>query len=171
MRPHGIRGEVVVAASTDRPAERFAGGARLHRAGDGDVVVRTARPHGDRWLLALAGVTTRDQAEALRGVELSADVEPREAGEPDEFHVAVLLGARVRLTDGVVVGTVAAVEQHPMQDLLVVAVDDREVRVPFVRALVPVVDLDNGELVIDPPEGLLDDEGGDGAPRRGDDLP
>ena len=77
----------------------------------------------------------------------------------------------MRLTDGAVVGTVAAVESHPMQDLLVVTVGEaHEVRVPFERALVPVVDLDKGELVIDPPEGLLDDEGGDRAPRRGDDL-
>lgn len=172
VRPHGIRGDVVVVPRTDRPHERFARGARLHRASGGDLVVRAARPHGDRWLLSLAGVTTRDQADALRSVELTADVEPTEVDEPDEFHVAALLGARVRLSDGVVVGTVTAVEQHPMQDLLVLALDeDREVRVPFVRAFVPVVDLDNGELVIDPPGGLLDDEGGDDAPRRGDDLP
>ena len=171
VRPHGIRGEVVVVPSTDRPDERFARGARLHRPTGGDLVVRAARPHGDRWLVSLAGVSTRDQAEGLRGVELSADVEPGEGDAPDEFHVAALVGARVRLTDGVVVGTVAAVESHPMQDLLVVTVGEaHEVRVPFVRALVPVVDLDKGELVIDPPEGLLDDEGGDRAPRRGDDL-
>ncbi len=172
VRPHGIRGEVVVAVSTDRPAERFAPGAVLHRPTGRDLVVRGARRHGDRWLLRLSGVTTRDQADDLRGVDLAVDVEPGEGAEPDEFLIPALVGARVRLTDGAAVGTVAAVEQHPMQDLLVVRVEgSREVRVPFVRALVPEVDLERGELVIDPPEGLLDDEGGVDAPRRGDDLP
>jgi 16S rRNA processing protein RimM len=83
----------------------------------------------------------------------SADVEP--TGDPDEFHDHQLIGLAVETVAGEPVGEVEDVLHHG-QDLLVVRREGREeALIPFVKALVPEVDLVGGRLVVDPPEGLL----------------
>lgn len=160
-RAHGIRGEVSVALRTDDPDSRFAPGATL--AADpperGPLTVVSARRHSGRYIVAFAGVTDRAGAEALSGTTLvvdSADLLPPD--DPDEFHDAQLLGLRVEATDGVEIGELADVVHGPAADLLVIRLaggDDREVLVPFVREMVPTVDVRAGLIVIDPPDGLL----------------
>ena len=166
LRPHGVRGEVVVEVRTDRPERRFSAGSVLDRAGGQPLTVSAARPHGHRWLLRFDGVPSRDAAETLRDTELTAPADPAGPVGEDASHVGeeypdhVLVGLRVTDVGGDPVGTVAAIEHAPWQDLVVV---DRpsggQVRVPFVRALVPVVDVAAGVLVVDPPGGLLDESG------------
>jgi 16S rRNA processing protein RimM len=58
--------------------------------------------------------------------------------------------------DGVLVGVIDRLEHLPAQDLLVVKVDDREVLIPFVKAIVPEVDVDGGRVVVTPPDGLFE---------------
>jgi len=164
LRPHGVRGEVVVDVRTDRPEHRFGAGSALHRPDGPPLTVSAARPHGQRWLLRFVGVASRDAAETLRGTELTAPADPpAPAGDgssegAEEYPDHVLVGMSVQDVSGDPIGTVAAIEHAPWQDLVVV---DRpsgaEVRVPFVRALVPVVDLRARVLVVDPPVGLLDE--------------
>lgn len=158
-RPHGVRGEVTVEVRTDDPDLRFAPGATLATdpASLGPLTVERARWHKDILLLTLAGVADRDAAEALRGTLLvvdSADLPPIE--DPDEFHDHELIGLSVVTVEGTPVGEVSDVLHHG-QDLLVVTRPSRdEVYVPFVKALVPEVDLGKGVLVVDPPPGLLE---------------
>ena len=80
-----------------------------------------------------------------------------ETGDPDEFRDHELIGLSVRTSAGQVVGVVTDV-LHYGQDLLVVQrpVAGPEVLVPFVKAIVPEVDVAAGVVVIDPPPGLLD---------------
>lgn len=163
-RPHGVRGEVLVALRTDDPDARFAPGATLvtDPAERGPLAVLSARSHSGRYIVAFAGVTDRVAAAALTGTTLvvdSADLPP--TADPDEFHDAQLLGLRVRGTDGSEIGELADIVHGPGSDLLVIrlqvsGVDDREVLVPFIREMVPTVDVSAGVVVIDPPEGLLD---------------
>jgi 16S rRNA processing protein RimM len=100
----------------------------------------------------------RDAAEELRGSRLLVDPAALPLpDDPDEFHVHQLEGLPVELTDGTVVGTVREVVHGPAGELLVLARPDApDALVPFVRAIVPTVDLDGGRVVLDPPEGLLD---------------
>jgi 16S rRNA processing protein RimM len=156
VRPHGIRGEVVVDPATDRPAERFRPGAVL-AAPSGPLTVREARPHSGRWLLSVEGVVDRTGAEALRGAELAVDVADDDSGaEPDAWYDAQLVGLAVHDETGVI-GSVAAVEHGRAQDLLVLDLDARgRVRLPFVAALVPEVDAAGGWLRVALPPGLLD---------------
>ncbi|ANY08263.1 ribosome maturation factor RimM [Pseudonocardia sp. HH130630-07] len=165
VRVHGLRGEVVVEPRTDEPRERFATGSVLHgrhrRApGPGPLVVAAARAHSGRWLVLFEGVSDRDAAEALRGVQLVLPT--AELAEPDdaeEFHVHQLTGLRVELTDGTPAGTVRDVVHGPGGSLLVVARPaGHEAMVPFVAAIVPEVDVAGGRIVLDPPDGLLDPE-------------
>lgn len=145
-KAHGLRGEVIVALTTDR-VERVAPGSHLW-VGEVARVVARSTPHHHRWIVAFAGVEGRDAAEALHGATLRAAPLDEDEGA---LWVHELVGAEVTLPDGVAVGRVAAVQDNPAHELLVLDSG----------ALVPVVFVtDSGGLpdriVIDPPEGLLD---------------
>ena len=166
-RPHGIRGEVVIGVRTDEPDLRFAMGAVLdvgsspdeEPADAGRLTVASARWHSGQLLVAFAGITDRTAAAELTGSWLSVDSSqlPELAG-PDEFRDHELIGLAVRTSAGQPVGVVTGV-LHYGQDLLVVQRADGaegECLVPFVKAIVPEVDVRAGVVVIDPPPGLLD---------------
>lgn len=158
-RPHGIRGELTVEPRTDEPDRRFVPGARLCAESDGtEFVVEGARWHSGRLLLRLEGVDDRNAAEALRGTILTAEVAEEEApSDPDEFWDRDLVGLQVRDAAGEPVGAVRQVLHGP-QDLLEVRLDDGALRlVPFVAALVPVVDLDQQYCQLADVDGLLHD--------------
>jgi 16S rRNA processing protein RimM len=160
VRPHGVRGEAAVDPRTDRPEQRFAPGQVLATPHGRTLTVLTSRPHASRWLLRFEGVDDRDDVDALRGTDLLVDV-AGETAEDDEdvFADLVLVGLAARSRSGDVLGEVSAVEHLPMQDLLLVRTPDgRDVRVPFVAAIVPRVDVDAGWLLVDPPSGLFDED-------------
>jgi len=161
-RPHGVRGELAVDVRTDDPELRLASGAVLltEPAAAGPLTVTRARWHSGRLLVTFAGVDDRDAADELRGVLLLVDsAELEEISDPDEFRDHQLIGLSVIAPGGEPVGKVTDV-LHYGQDLLVVAGQGEragaEIMIPFVSAIVPVVDLAAGQLHIDPPPGLLD---------------
>ncbi|MGI5128982.1 ribosome maturation factor RimM [Pseudonocardia sp. CA-107938] len=162
VRAHGLHGEVAVEVRTDSPQERFAPGARLatSRPGSpaGALTVASARPHSGRMLVRFVEVPDRTAAEALRGTRLLVGVdELAPVEDPDEFHVHQLEGLAAELVDGTPVGTVREVVHGPGGELLVLARPELpDALVPFVRAIVPTVDVAGGKVVLDPPEGLLD---------------
>ncbi|WP_428966991.1 ribosome maturation factor RimM [Micromonospora fluostatini] len=172
-KPHGIRGEVTVEVRTDEPEARFAPGSVLVTepgaapvgAASEDayqvperLTVEVARWHQGRMLVAFDGVVDRNVAEALRGTLLavdSADVAPPE--DPEEFHDHQLVGLAVVTPAGERLGEVARIDHAPASDLLVLRrPEGRTALIPFVRAIVPEVDLAGGRVVVDPPAGLLD---------------
>jgi 16S rRNA processing protein RimM len=158
-RPHGLAGEVSVEVRTDAPDERLAVGASLATdpASVGPLTVSRVREQAGRLYLRFEGVSDRMAAEGLRGVLLV--VEEDRSNEEDAWYPHELVGLRVERPDGTEVGTVAAVEHPPAQDLLVVRdAAGAESRIPFVAALVPTVDVAGGRIVVDPPDGLLADE-------------
>jgi 16S rRNA processing protein RimM len=160
-RPHGVRGAVVVGVRTDEPELRFARGSRLDTdpVGVGPLTVAATRWHSGELLVRFAEVGDRTAAAELGGTWLLVDSATLAAlDDPDEFRDGDLVGLSVRTVDGTVVGTVADVLHHG-QDVL--AIDPAaggpggQILVPFVKAIVPEVDIPGGVLVIDPPEGLL----------------
>lgn len=174
VRPHGVRGELVVEVLTDSPELRFVPGSvlGLKRRGAGQsrnksaqsLTVTAARQHAGRLLVRAEGVDGRDAAEELRGALLTVSADEAESPEdPDEFHDTELIGLRAALVSGEDVGVVRDVLHSPAGELLAIAIADpeadegeREALVPFVSAIVPEVDLEGGRVVLDPPEGLLD---------------
>ena len=158
-RPHGIRGQVSVEVRTDDPEGWLAPGmsVRTDPPAAGPLTIADGRVHSGRLLLQFAGYDDRTSAERLRGVLLLADVDPAELPEdPDEFFDHQLVGLAVRTVDGRPVGELQEVLHLPGQDVLAVRrPDGTETLVPFVAALVPRVDVEGGEIVIDPPPGLV----------------
>jgi 16S rRNA processing protein RimM len=160
VRPHGVRGEVVIDVRTDEPGERFAPGTVLvtDPGSAGPLTLEYARPHLGRLIAAFEGVDDREGAEALRKVLLcvdSADIPPPD--DPDEFHDHQLIGLAAVDPDGEKIGEVVRVDHTPGADTLVLRrPDGRTALVPFVSALVPEVDLAGGRMVMTLPGGLLD---------------
>ncbi|MFM9150675.1 MAG: ribosome maturation factor RimM [Candidatus Planktophila sp.] len=151
-RAHGILGEVTIEVRTDDAASRFALGARLETDSNGVLVVDSARVHNGILLLAFAGYTDRNAVEKLRDVLLYADVDIDAPGEDeDDYHVLQLIGCKALLQDGTSLGIVQDVLNLPGQDVLAIQTDSGEVLIPFVRALVPEVDILAKTLTVIPP--------------------
>ncbi|MBA2560992.1 MAG: ribosome maturation factor RimM [Propionibacteriales bacterium] len=171
-RAHGIRGDLIIDVRTDEPDRRLAPATTFDTA-RGPLTIVTTRWHGRRLLVTFAEVTDRASAEALRGVELRTCVLADERPEdPDEFYDHQLIGLRAHRQTGEPLGEVADVMHLPAQDVLVVRHRGRDVLVPFVVDLVPLVDVPAGRLVVVDQPGLLDDVMGDPAEptARVDDL-
>jgi 16S rRNA processing protein RimM len=151
---------VVVEIHTDSPEQRFAVGSVLGTdpTEAGPLRISEVRPHQARLLVLFDGYADRDVAEQLRGVYLTVDsASLPDLEDPDEFHDHQLVGLTAVTSTGEALGRVVRVDHAPASDLLVLArPDGRETLVPFVRAIVPEVDLDGGRIVVTPPEGLLD---------------
>jgi 16S rRNA processing protein RimM len=143
IKPHGIRGEVIVDLVTNR-TERVAPGSVL-TSPVGPLEVARSSSHQGRWIVAFVGVGDRNQAEALRGTVLSA--EPID--DEGELWVHELIGAEVVDVDGRSHGRVESVEANPASDLLVLA-DGRLVPLVF------VIESSAERVVVDVPPGLLD---------------
>ena len=158
-RAHGIGGEVSVDVRTDAPEQRFAVGARLDTdpAEVGPLTVRRTRWHSGRLLVAFDGVIDRTMAESLRGVMLVVDSTTSPTTDADEFWDHDLTGLTVESVDGMPLGVVEDVLHPPGPALLVVRrPDGAEALVPFVREIVPMVDLAGQRIVVDAPEGLFE---------------
>jgi 16S rRNA processing protein RimM len=164
-RPQGIRGEVTVEVRTDEPEARFADGAVLLTDPEerGPLTVISARDQNGRLMVLFEGSVDRNGAETLRGTLLLVDAAtlPPPA-DPDVFLDHQLVGLSAELAAGGALGEVVEVLHLPHGDVLVVRRGGgpdqagAEVLVPFVRAMVPLVDVSGGRVVIDPPDGLLD---------------
>ncbi|HET9422906.1 MAG TPA: ribosome maturation factor RimM [Nocardioides sp.] len=162
-KPHGIRGEVTVEVRTDEPERRFADGAALSAAPPGGsafavstLTVEATRWHQSTLLVSFAELTDRSSAEAARGVVLSVEVPADETpDDPEEFYDHQLVGLAAFDVGGALLGEVSGLV-HGAQDLLTIRTPDgRDALVPFVKALVPEVDLAARRVVIADRPGLV----------------
>jgi 16S rRNA processing protein RimM len=158
-KAHGVKGEATVEVRTDDPDLRFAPGAVLltDPPERGPLTVRAGRVQGGRLVLSFEGVPDRNAIELLRNTMLVAEVDPEELPEdPDEYYDHQLEGLKVRSVDGVELGIVEQMVHGPAQDLFVIRrPDGGELLLPFIAEFVPEVDLEDGVVLVDPPEGLL----------------
>ena len=155
-RAHGLRGEVALDLRTDDPELRLADGQVLRTipASAGPLTVVSSRVQNGRWHVAFAEISGRTAAEQARGIELVVDVDASD--EEDAWYPHELAGLRAELLDGTVVGEVVGLDHLPAHDMLVLReTDGTRTLVPFVRVMVPVVDVAGGRVVLDPPGGLL----------------
>ena len=163
-RPHGLRGEVTVEVRTDEPGRRFAAGAvlRAEPPRGSASPLRALNVAGSRWhsgtlLVRFAELPDREAAEAARGILLFATVDVAESPEdPDEYYAHQLVGLAAYDEQGTHLGEVSGLVRGGSQDLLTVRTPDgREALVPFVKALVPEVDLAGGRVVVADRPGLV----------------
>lgn len=182
-RPQGVRGEVTVEVRTDVPEKRLLVGSSLLTDPDvGPLVLESVRQQGGRTVLQIGGVHDRDGAEGLRGLLLLSTETLESDEDSEDWALSDLVGLRVELEDGTHAGTLVGLDPSPAHDLLLIdQPSGTRALLPFVRALVPVVDVPGGRVVVTPPGGLLDvvpaegDDPADGAapsgPTPDDDAP
>ncbi len=163
-RPHGLRGEVTVEVRTDEPERRFRTGAVLRAqppqgsaSALAEVTVAASRWHQSLLLVRFEELPDRDAAEAARGILLFATIDANLApDDPDEFYAHQLVGLSAVDEAGSHLGEVTRLLSGGAQDLLAVRTPDgRDTLVPFVKALVPEVDLTAGRVVIADRPGLV----------------
>ena len=168
VKAHGLKGALKLELYTDDPDGRFVPGAAF------TLQVPEASPwHGKtitvrefRWMnshpvVFFDGVDDREGAETLVRAILWIDQDDTdEAPEPDAWYDHQLVGLDV-VRDEQVVGRVVRVDHLPAQDLLIIRPvgddDEREILVPFVKAIVPEVDVAAGRVIVTPPAGLFEE--------------
>lgn len=155
MGAHGVRGQVKVKCFMEQPKD-FKSLESVHFGADSPPVdvVSAGLQKSDVLVVALEGVTDRDQAQALKSTQLFV---PRgdladEADDPETFFLGDLEGLRVLDEAKRALGTVQAVNNFGASDVLEIALEgsSKTVMVPFIEVAVPEVDLEAGHIVIDP---------------------
>lgn len=161
---HGIKGEVRITSFTEEPLALVDYGPLTTNKPGLVIEIESARATTNVLVARLKGVTDRNAAEKLNGVELyvDRDVLPATTDEDDFYH-ADLIGLEARLADGTTLGTVTAIPNYGASDLLEVR-DKRSgdtYLYPFTKAVVPEVKIAEGYLVIEVP---IDAEPGEEEP-------
>ena len=178
----GLAGELRILPRSDFPERFTQPGPRWLLARQGmpravELLGGRQLPGKSLFAVRLAGVSSRDAAEALVHQEFLVDASQRPKLAPGEFHLLDLVGLQVRLLDaaapppsspGEPIGRVVDLI-HGGNDLLAVELapaasppagsqpaPGRRVLIPFVEAIVPQVNLQEGWIGITPPPGLLD---------------
>jgi len=157
-RAHGNKGEVIVNVETDFPADRFAEGNVLVVSQAGTDVERTiasVRFHQGRPIVALEGIGTMNDAEALAGAELKVAAASLPPLPGNTYYRHDLVGCDVTDTAGTAIGRVTGVQGSIERSLLVVGEGRDEVMIPMVEGMIVKVDPAAKSIVIDPPEGLI----------------
>ena len=158
-RAHGVLGEATIEVRTDQPEDRFYVGSVLQTEpiSFGPLTIKSVRDHNGILLLGFNGIDDRNQIEKLKNVLLLADIDIHEGSTEDDFHVQELLGCLVTTHDGIDLGPVTDVINLPGQDVLAVDYNGKEVLIPFVKAIVPDVDVIAQKIGVVLPDGLLDE--------------
>ena len=125
--------------------------------GTGSFTIAIVRPTKGGFVIRIPEVGTKEQADALKGVQLYARRDQLPSLPDDEYYHSDLTGLQVLDTGGDVLGMVKTVQNHGAGDLIEVQLPNSSatVLVPFTLAVIPTVDLDKGRIIADPPEGLF----------------
>ena len=159
---HGVRGAVKLWTFTQDPLAVTRYGLLTTKDGARQFEVASARQAGDHLVATLKGITSRDEAERLNGLELYVAREKLPATEEDEYYHADLIGLAAVTAAGAPLGRVVAIHNFGAGDIIEIAPPDgATLLLPFTNAVVPTVDLAGGRVVIELPEEI---EGDDPAP-------
>jgi 16S rRNA processing protein RimM len=156
----GVAGEARLKSFCADPRAIAGYGPLVTEDGARKFTVKLIRAVKEGFAARLSGVTTREEAEALKGTRLYALRLRLPSLPDDEFYHADLVGLTVLDTGGVEIGKVCAIHDYGAGDMLEVVCTDakllgRTVLIPFTQAAVPTVDLAQGRIVADPPIGIL----------------
>jgi len=159
----GLQGELRVNPASDFPERFMAPGPRWLRSRKGgeptEIQLKKGRqlPGKALFVVRFEGIDNRSAAEALVGQELLVSADDRPELAEGEFHLLDLVGLEARLkADGPAIGTVSDLISGGNDLLEITTSDGRKLLIPFVKAIVPEVQLEKGWLLLTPPPGLLE---------------
>ena len=151
---HGVRGAVKLWTFTDDPLAVKSYGPLITKDGARQFEVTQARAAKDHLVATLKGVTTRNEAERLNGIELYIARDKLPATGDDEYYHADLIGLAAVTAADAPIGRVIAIHNFGAGDIIEIAPPHgATMLLPFTNAVVPTVDLAGGRVVIElPPE-------------------
>jgi 16S rRNA processing protein RimM len=156
---HGVRGAVKLWTFTQDPFAVKAYGPLTTKDGAREFEVTQAREAKDHLVATLKGVTTREEAERLNGLELYVARETLPATDADEYYHADLIGLAAMTTADAPLGRVVAIHNFGAGDIIEIAPPHgATMLLPFTNAVVPTVDLAGGRVVIELPAEIDGDD-------------
>lgn len=154
---HGIKGEVKVKSFTEDAAKLASYGPLLDETGTRKFDLTVNAVTKGAVIAAIKGIGNRNAAEALKGTKLFVPRGALPELAEEEFYHADLIGLTVELCDGTALGAVIAVHNFGAGDVIEVKrTTGGTLDIPFTDKVVPVVDIEGGRIVIEPPVGLID---------------
>jgi 16S rRNA processing protein RimM len=151
--PHGVRGAVKLWTFTEDPLAVKRYGPLMTKDGARQFEVTHAREAKDHLVASFRGVTTREEAEKLNGIELYIAREKLPATDDDEYYHADLIGLAAVTSANEPLGRVIAIHNFGAGDIIEIAPPQGvTMLLPFTNAVVPTVDLKGGRVVIELPQ-------------------
>src|SRR5947209_8188042 len=152
---HGVRGAVKLWTFTEDPFAVRHYGPLLSKDGKRQFEVAQAREAKDHLVATFKGVTTRDEAERLNGIELYVAREKLPATDEGEYYHSDLIGLAAVTTAGEALGRVLAIHNFGAGDIIEIAPPNgATMLLPFTNAVVPEVDLNSGRVVVALPQEI-----------------
>jgi 16S rRNA processing protein RimM len=158
--PQGVRGEIRVKSLTKEPSAIGGYGPLTDKGCARAFAFETLRPLKDNMLIArVAGVSSREAAEALKGVEIFARRDQLPPPSEDEFYYDDLVGLEAVDAAGELLGRVVSLMNYGAGDVLEIAPAQggETLLLPFTKRVAPRIDFDVGRIVIEQP-GEVEDE-------------
>jgi 16S rRNA processing protein RimM len=155
---HGIKGEVKLKSFTSEPMSIGRYGPLQSSSGQQFEIIKLKAAKDD-FIASLKDVTDRNEAEALKGTELFVAREKLPKLNTHETYAHDLMGLDVVLENGSKLGRLVGMPNYGAGDLLEVAVEGsaETVLIPFTNAFVPQDDFSNGKIIVNLPDGYLDE--------------
>ncbi len=158
----GLQGEVRVNPSSDFPERFLKPGLRwLQKTAEHPLEIRLKSgrqiPGKSIYIVSFEGIHDRNKAESIVGQKLLVPSSNRPTLKKNEFHLLDLIGLKVHLIeDGARIGEVINLSSGGNDLLEVKLTNEKILLIPFVKEIVPEVNLEKGFIIINPPIGLLE---------------
>jgi 16S rRNA processing protein RimM len=164
--PHGVRGEVRLAAFTEDPMALSGYGPLETEDGSRVLRIEAMRPAKNLLIARFSGITDRDGAAELTRAKLYIPRARLPEPEAETFYHRDLIGLEAVDSDGASIGTICAVQNFGAGDLIEIVprAGGATFLLPFTKQFVPVVDIARGRVVIEPPRS-------EGSPRAREPSP
>jgi 16S rRNA processing protein RimM len=159
-RAHGIRGALKIYPYGESLAVQQTGDILYLHAHDGQTIELTLvslRPSGRLLIGEFEEIHTREHAEKFLGAEISLPLEHLSPTSKDEYYYFQLIGLQVETREGSLLGTLTRIIETGSNDVYVVNREGKELLIPALLDVILEVDLVRGRMVVQLPEGLIDD--------------
>ena len=162
---HGINGQVKVKSLSDFEERFIEPGIRwLQKEKKTPTEIKLIsgfkQPGKETYIIKLQGINSRNDAEKLKESKILVKTTKLPELNKEEFHLLELINLQVKILENnelKIIGKVINLENEK-NNLLIVELfkNQKKVFVPFVKEIVPVVDIKNNFIIIKPPKGLLE---------------
>ena len=162
---HGINGQVKVKSLSDFEERFLQPGMRwLQKENEApskiELISGYKQPGKETFIVNFQGIKTRNHAERLKKLKILVKTDKLPKLKKEEFHLLELINLEVKTLENdelKIIGKVINLENEK-NNLLVIQLfkNNKKVLIPFVKEIVPVVNIKNKFIIITPPSGLME---------------